>query len=36
MKNQKTEKSLKQHNATFINLFIVCIKTVTMLGWSSK
>ena len=31
MKNQKTEKSLKQHNATFMDLFIVFIKTVSML-----
>jgi len=30
MKNQKTEKSLKQHNATSSNLFVVFLKTVSL------
>ena len=31
MKNQKKDKSLKKHNAKFIKLFTVFIKTVSML-----
>jgi len=30
MENQKTEKSVKQYNATFINFFIVFIKTMSV------